>query len=57
LTFNERSVVHRMATLDVTVVNQNSTQWPVAQILGNHFKLTVACRGVDFCNCLLPGLA
>ena len=37
-----------LSTLDVTGVNQKLTQWPGAQI--QPLKLTVDCRGVDFCN-------
>ena len=40
-------------TLDVTVVNQKSTQWPVAQMLSNYDKLTVDCRRDGFWYCLL----
>ena len=34
--------------LDVINVNQKSTQWPVAQILSKHHKLTVSCGKFDF---------
>ena len=33
-----------------------STQWPVAQILSNHFKLTVVRRGGECWHCLPSGL-